>query len=62
MIKELSTMLETIMNIGRQTSSVLNGIANANNLGFIFTDSHIYLLVLFPPSLLPVTRSLSLHL
>ena len=55
-------LVKTIMNLRRQTSSVINGIANANNLGFIFTDAHVHLLVLFPPSPLPVTRSLSLHL
>lgn len=57
-------MLKTIINIGRQTSSVLNHIANANNLGFILTDAHVHLLVLFLSSFfpLPVTLSLSLYL
>ena len=55
-------LVKTIMNLRRQTSSVINGIANANNLSFIFTDAHVHLLVLFPPSSLPITRSLSLHL
>ena len=50
------------MNLGRQTSSVLNGISYPNNFSFTFTDSHAHLLVLFPPSSLPVARSLSLHL
>ena len=59
---DYGALLKTIMNLGRYTSSVLNDISNANNFSFIFTDSHAHLLVIFPPSPLPVARSLSLHL